>query len=91
MTQTDDTTPLSFVTYINATETGNLPQQRPVLLGTYLKPTGNHALLRDPNGQVRMVQAGDYVGQAVISAVNDGQLEMSLLDQTYALTIPGRA
>jgi len=91
MTQTDDTTPLSFLTYFNATERDVLPFERPVLLGTYLAPSGDRAMVRTQGGQLRMMRIGDRIGQAKVTQIGEGRLDLALLGQIHTLFIPGRA
>ena len=89
MAQTTGTTPLSYQTQLWATTHTHLDPVRPILLGTFQGPRGRHALLRDPQAGMRRVYTGDWIGQARITSITVGQLELSLLDQTYTLTIPG--
>ena len=91
MAQDSDTTPLSFLTYYSATEREALPAARPSLLGTFLKPDGNNALVRLPNGAIRRLQVGDRIGQAQVMAITMGEMRLALLGQIHTLTIPGKA
>lgn len=91
MTQDTDTTPPSPDTARSATERNVLPHARPVLLGTYLGPAGNRALLRTHDGRIRMVGLGDHVNQATITMIEAGRLHLTLLNQVHELTIPGTA
>ncbi len=91
MSQPDDTTPLSFPTYLSSTERGLLPMERPTLLGTFSGPKGIKALVRLPDGEIREMRRDDHIGQARIVSVAEGHLEMALLGQVHRLTIPGAA
>ncbi|MEL7279389.1 MAG: hypothetical protein AAFY35_05945 [Pseudomonadota bacterium] len=88
MSQQNDTTPLSFATYLSATERGVLPMERPTLLGTFSGPEGTKALVRLPTGEVKEMRRNDYMGQAQVLAVGAGHLDLGLLGQVYRLTIP---
>ncbi|MEO0750226.1 MAG: hypothetical protein AAFY25_00325 [Pseudomonadota bacterium] len=91
MTQKDDTTPLTFLTYLSATERGVLPLERPTLLGTFSGPDGIKALVRLPSGDIRDMRRNDFLGQAKVLAVREGQLDLGLLGEVHRLTIPGAA
>ncbi len=88
MSQQDDTTPLSFLTYLSATERGVLPMNRPSLLGTFSGPDGIKALVRLADGEIREMRQDDYIGQARIVALGDGHLDLSLMGERHRLTIP---
>ncbi|MEM6589707.1 MAG: hypothetical protein AAF641_14765 [Pseudomonadota bacterium] len=88
MSQTDDTTPLSFPTYLSATERGVLPMTRPSLLGTFSSPDGIKALIRLPNGEIKEMRQNDYVGQARIVELGDGHIDISLMGERHRLMIP---
>lgn len=88
MSQPDDTTPLSFPTYLSATERNILQMERPTLLGTFSGPQGIKALVRLPDGKIKELRRDDYVGQARVIAVSEGQVELGLLGQVHRLTIP---
>ena len=91
MSQNSDTTPLSDQTAWSATSWDVLPEGRPVLLGTFVKPEGTWALLRTRRGELRRVRLGDMVGQTTITRIESGIIDLSLMGYTYSLTIPGRA
>ena len=92
MSQTDDTTPLSDETAWSATFWNALPEGRPVLLGTYIKPEGGTwALLRTRQGDMRRVRLGDRIGQTRITNIESGAIDLTLLGTTHRLSIPGRA
>ena len=88
MSQSDDTSPLSFVTYLSATERSILPMERPPLLGTFAGPDGIKALVRLPSGDIQEMRRNDYMGQAQVLAVGEGHLDLGLLGQVHRLTIP---
>ena len=90
MAKDSDTTPLSFVTYCSATVRDALPQARPALLGTFLKPEGNNALVRMPDGAIRRLKVGDRIGQAQVVSIAMGQLKLALLGEVHTLAIPGK-
>jgi len=91
MAQTADTTPLSDETARHATEPGNLPKDSPVLLGTFLSPAGNRALVRSYSGEIRTVAVGDSIEPYRVAAIDGGQVRLILFNQVYTLTIPGRS
>lgn len=91
MSQQDDTTPLSFVTYLSATERGVLPMKRPTLLGTFSGPDGDKALVRLPSGQIKEMRRDDYIGQAKVISVGEGHMDVGLFGQVHRLTIPSAA
>ncbi|MEL7253588.1 MAG: hypothetical protein AAGL23_05395 [Pseudomonadota bacterium] len=84
----DDTTPLSFSTYLSATERDVLPMNRPTLLGTFSGPEGTRALVRLSSGDIQEMRENDYIGQAQIVEVRDGHLDLSLMGERHRLTIP---
>lgn len=88
MSKQDDTTPLSFLTYLSATERGVLPMGRPTLLGTFTGPDGTKALVRLPSGEIKEMHRSDRIGQAEVLAVGEGHLDLGLLGQVHRLTIP---
>ncbi|MEO0371539.1 MAG: hypothetical protein AAF231_08815 [Pseudomonadota bacterium] len=87
MTQ-DDTTPLSFPTYLSSTERGVLPMNRPSLLGTFTGPEGTKALVRLSDGKIQEMRERDFIGQAQIVELGDGHLDLSLMGERHRLTIP---
>jgi hypothetical protein len=88
MSQQDDTTPLSFVTYLSATERSVLPMERPTLLGTFSGPDGIKALVRLSSGEIGEMRQNDYIGQAQVITVGERYLDLGLLGQIHRLTIP---
>lgn len=91
MSKQDDTTPLSFVTYLSSTQRDVLPMERPVLLGTFSGPKGVRALVRLPDGAIRHMERNDRIGQALILKVGEGYLDLGLLGEVHRLHIPGQA
>lgn len=90
MSQDDIHTPTSQETMEAATrrEALHLPGNRPVLIGTFVKPEGNSALVH-MNRRIRRVTVGDRIGQTRISAIEDGLVMITLYGNSLRLTLPG--
>lgn len=88
MTQSDDTTPLTFLTFLSATEHDILPMDRPTLLGTFSSPDGAKALVRLSSGDVQELRPHDHLGQAEVVSIGDGHLDLSLMGEIHRLRIP---
>ncbi|MBZ0123852.1 MAG: hypothetical protein K8F31_08205 [Roseovarius sp.] len=90
MAQTADTTPLSPETADGATQDGALPHDRPVLLGTFLAPAGNRALMRSGTGEIVSLNVGDRIESYRVAAIAEGEVMLVVYNQVHRLGIPGR-
>ena len=88
MSQTNDTTPLSFETYLSATERAVLPMDRPTLLGTVSGTEDAKALVRLGPGDIRTLRVGDHIGQSRVVEVGDAYLDISLMGERHRLKMP---
>jgi len=84
-----DTTPAPSFTEAEATQSVTYDPTRPLLLGTYGKPAGRHALLRLPNGAIRTVAPGDRLGRTIVASIGAGTVWLSRDGQPERLEMPG--
>lgn len=90
MAQTADTTPLSPETADQATQPGALPQDQPVLLGTFMAQAGDRALMRSGTGEIVSLTVGDWIEPYQVAAIGEGEIMLVVYNQVHRLTIPGR-
>ena len=88
MRQDNDTTPLSFATYLSATERALLTLDRPTLLGTFSGKDDAKALVRLGNGDIREMRVGDHIGQSRIVSVGGAYIDLALMGEHHRLTMP---
>ena len=77
-------------TRVAATQEGLFPMARFTLLGTYLKPDGESALIRLANGRIRKVAPGDTVQGGIVTAIEDGQIHLAREGDSRRMSVPGQ-
>ena len=60
-----------------------------VLVGVFQRPAGNEALVRDGNGRVRSISAGDRIGRATVVAIGEAGVHLAQGGKVVLMTIPG--
>ena len=71
-----------------ATEKNALPSGRLALLGTFMKPDGDRALIRTASGKIATVTKGTTIGNAKVIAIEDGKLVLMRGTNTTTLEMP---
>lgn len=86
-TRMTDQTDTPVATLAAATQTGALPQDRLILLGTMHGPSTGRALVSH-DGRVSVVQAGDTLDRATVVAVGESVVVLSRGGRAERLTLP---
>ena len=84
-----DTTDTPRDTLKAATTENALSQGWATVLGTVVKPEGNHALIRFSNGRITSVTPGKRLGRGTVVAIEDGALMLALNGETRRMTVAG--
>lgn len=71
-----------------ATDRNALPSGRLALLGTFLKPDGDRALIRTASGKIETVTKGTTIGNAKVVAIEAGKLIIARGSKTTTLEMP---
>ena len=89
MAQDTDFIPEGLVTSFKATETNVIPLDTAVLLGTFIRgDDSSMALVRSPAGGIHKLARGDYLGRAVVTAIEPGTLHLAEDGLARRLTMP---
>ena len=67
----------------------DIPEQAPMLLGTFGTDSDKTALIRLPGGGVQTVTRGDHIGSRPVLAVEDGAILVAMAGDAIRLTMPG--
>lgn len=71
-----------------ATHKNALPSGRLALLGTFMKPDGDRALIRTASGKIATVTKGTTIGNAKVIAIEEGRLVLMRGTNTTTLEMP---
>ncbi|MFN3211159.1 MAG: hypothetical protein ACE369_19620 [Roseovarius sp.] len=71
-----------------ATQKNALPSGRLALLGTFLKPGGDRAIIRTSSGKIATVTKGTTIGNAKVIAIEEGRLVLLRGTNTTTLEMP---
>jgi len=89
MAQDTDFIPEGLVTSFKATETNVIPLDTAVLLGTFIRGEDDSAaLVRTAAGGIHKLVRGDYLGEAVVTAIEPGTLHLAEGGLARRLTMP---
>ncbi|MEQ8292175.1 MAG: hypothetical protein RIA08_08215 [Roseovarius sp.] len=89
MAQDTDFIPEGLVTSFKATETNVIPLDTAVLLGTFIRGDDDSAaLVRTAAGGIHKLVRGDYLGNAVVTAIESGTLHLAEGGLARRLTMP---
>lgn len=89
MAQDTDFIPEGLVTSFKATETNVLPLDTAVLLGTFTRDNNESAaIVRTAAGGIHKLMRGDYLGKAVVTAIEPGTLHLAEGGHARRLTMP---